>query len=315
MLLFRKITKSIIEKPTFALLILICLSCQTQNDQSEAADFFLRGNLLVQNKEFEKAVKMYNEALEKKPDFVDALNNKGMAYLKLNNAEEALIAFEKALSIEPNYTPALFNRSEALFLSKDYKQCISDLEEVKKTYKDTFYVYTSLGNAFVKLNQQNLAFENYNKAIALNPKSEESYINRGVLNFEKNNLEAAIKDYKKAIELNPNNANALNNLGLALIKIKDYNNALLVIDKSLTFDAGNPFYINNKAFLMLKLNKNDEAQKLAEKSLRIDDTNPYAYRNLGIAFFNKKDFKNAKLNLEKALALKSDIEETREYLK
>ena len=59
-----------------------------------------------------------------KPDYVDALNNKGRAFYKLENYNEAIECYDKALAIKPDYELALNNKRLAqkkLGESKDNK--------------------------------------------------------------------------------------------------------------------------------------------------------------------------------------------------
>jgi len=47
------------------------------------------------------------------------------------------------------------------------------------------------------------ALANYTKAIQLRPDYARAYYNRGLVKFNKNDLEGALADFTKAIELNP----------------------------------------------------------------------------------------------------------------
>ncbi|TAE92950.1 MAG: tetratricopeptide repeat protein, partial [Runella slithyformis] len=81
---------------TFYLLPFIFFSCYEQKE-SEAAQFFLKGNLQLQTRNYENAIRYYNEAIEKKPDFADAYCNRGIAYLKQEKIQTAFDDFNKAI--------------------------------------------------------------------------------------------------------------------------------------------------------------------------------------------------------------------------
>ena len=70
----------------------------------------------------EEAIKWYDKALEIKPDFVDALYNKGLALYDLGKPEEAIKWYDKALEIKPDFVDALYNKGLALDSLKKKKK-------------------------------------------------------------------------------------------------------------------------------------------------------------------------------------------------
>ena len=56
----------------------------------------------------------YNKALSIKPEYADAYNNMGNALKDRGNLEEAVQAYNKALSIKPEYADAYYNLGSAL---------------------------------------------------------------------------------------------------------------------------------------------------------------------------------------------------------
>jgi tetratricopeptide (TPR) repeat protein len=62
----------------------LSLTVSCSNDRTdEAAQFFLRGNVQLQKREYREAIRYYSEALDKKPDFADAYNNRGLAKFEM----------------------------------------------------------------------------------------------------------------------------------------------------------------------------------------------------------------------------------------
>ena len=69
-----------------------------------------RGNALQDLKRPEEALASYDKALAIRPDYAEALSNRGLALQDLKRPEEALASYDKALAIRPDYPEALFNR-------------------------------------------------------------------------------------------------------------------------------------------------------------------------------------------------------------
>jgi tetratricopeptide (TPR) repeat protein len=79
----------------------------------------------------ESSIKKFVAATQKNPRLVQAWGNLGYAYRKTGKYDDALTAYDKALALEPNYTPAIEYRGEA-YLG------LNRLEDVKSSYMDLF---------------------------------------------------------------------------------------------------------------------------------------------------------------------------------
>jgi tetratricopeptide (TPR) repeat protein len=64
----------------------------------------------------EEAIASYDKALEIKPDYHEAWNNRGNALGDLGRLEEAIASYDKALEIKPDYHEAWYNRGIALVI-------------------------------------------------------------------------------------------------------------------------------------------------------------------------------------------------------
>src|SRR5262249_9691303 len=71
--------------------------------------------------------------------------------------------------------------------------------------------YNNRGNAYTSQGQYDLAMDDYNKSINLDPNYARPLNNRGVAHKRKGELDLALKDFEAAINLDPNYADALVN--------------------------------------------------------------------------------------------------------
>jgi lipoprotein NlpI len=114
----------------------------------------------------------------------------------------ALEAFDTAMSIDPKYAPAYYNRGVAKLLQHD-------LDE---------------------------AFEDFSKSIELDPNYKEAYFQRGCLEGRQGNFDAAIADFNVDIKLDPKYALAHYNLGHATYFKGDLDGTLADLDDALKLD-------------------------------------------------------------------------------
>ncbi len=78
-----------------------------------------------------------------------------------------------------------------------------------------FVAYLNRGSAFQKIGRADLAIEDLNTAIAINPNYYEAYYDRGLAFAAQGSLDRAVKDFDEALALNPAFDPAYNNRGAA----------------------------------------------------------------------------------------------------
>jgi len=127
------------------------------------------------------------------------------------------------------------------------------------------------------------AIADYDKAIEINPKVTNSYINRSNARLMKNDLRGAIKDLNQAIIIRPHFANAYLLRGFARLELNDYASALRDFDQCIKLDPANANAFNNRGIIKQKLEDFRGAITDYNMALQIDPTQANAYMNRGIA--------------------------------
>ena len=101
MVLFRLIkAKEVVLLITLAILISIDAICQSHN--KKALRLFELGTDNVRNREYEKAVRNFSEALMIEPGFLEAYENRGVAKYYLKDKKGAIEDYTIALRINQN---------------------------------------------------------------------------------------------------------------------------------------------------------------------------------------------------------------------
>ena len=91
---------------------------------------------MLMEKKYLRAIKSFDKSIKIKPDFWQAINNKGLAYFEKNNINQSIKLFEKAISIKDNAEPLLGLASSLRI--KDIKLAIQLAK--KALVKDPKYV-------------------------------------------------------------------------------------------------------------------------------------------------------------------------------
>jgi tetratricopeptide (TPR) repeat protein len=201
------------------------------------------------------------------------------------------------------------------FSFKTYARCgvwkndMTLWNNVISQYQTIENAYNSRGKLFAGEKRNVEAFNDFNKAIELNPNYFQAYYNRAILFMNEKRIDEALIDFNKTIQLNPNYFLAYNNRGLLFMNEKRIDEALNDFNKIIEL---NPNYFqayNNRGLLFMNEKRNDEALNDFNKAIQLNPYFPLAFFNRGILFYNEKKYNEAISNYTKAIALKTDYAE------
>lgn len=85
--------------------------------------WYTLGNEHAKNDDNEDALVAYDKVLEIDPNHVSAWNNKGIILSRLKRFEESIICYDKAIEINPEYANAWYNKANAL---RNFAQSLID---------------------------------------------------------------------------------------------------------------------------------------------------------------------------------------------
>ena len=96
----------------------------------------------------------------------------------MNNYEKALVDFNTAIKLNPQYEAAFTNRGIVWMEKKDYEKAKKDFDMALQLNPQSIPALFNRGNARAKLNQEYFAaLEDYEKVLALDPKYEGAHKN------------------------------------------------------------------------------------------------------------------------------------------
>lgn len=301
------INKALLCYSVLLFFLVLTSSCGSQ-DKKDAADFFLKGNVALSQKNYAEALRLYDEAIAKNEEFSDAYLNKAISLSKLNRLADAYEILTEALTIDPTLAQANLVRAEiGLDLGK-LREARADLQQIEKQYKDSTRFYLVRGNLRQSESNTSQALADYDQALKLDIRNMEAYVNRGAIYYQMQKLDLAETDFKSALVLEKAQPQALNNLGLIETKREHWDSALSYFDQVLGKNPADALAQNNKAFVLLHQGKNKEAFDLIHSSLEILPENGYALRNLGMYYEKISDAANALLYYNKAIDLAQPVD-------
>lgn len=173
-------------------------------------------------KEFDKAIEFYEEAIDLDSNESMYHSDKGLAQLKLDDFNGAVLACERAIEINPDYVSAYINRSAAYIELKKWNWALDDLlqaQSMKPTNKERAYIHANLSTIYVNSSEYEKALRNANLAIELYKEISWAYRNRAFIYMIQNNADDAIEDINSGLELDSEDPYLWMYKGLLVIKV------------------------------------------------------------------------------------------------
>lgn len=95
--------------------------------------------------------------------------NRGSEYRRRGNFDLAIIDYNRAIELNPNYPLAYYNRGLLYFDNNNYDLAILDYSRALELDSNNYDIYYNRGIAYYKLGNLDLAFNDFTQVIELNP--------------------------------------------------------------------------------------------------------------------------------------------------
>jgi protein O-GlcNAc transferase len=264
--------------------------------------------ILHKKGKLKEAENLYKSILESSSNNFEVIHYIGIVKIQLKQFEEAIVWFNRAISINPNNHSVFNNLGVCYRELKKYNEALNNFNTALKIKPDYAEVYNNLGIIYRFLENYNEAIKNYNEAIKLKPDYAEAYNNLGLIYLKQEKFERAKNLFEQATKLKPSYSEAYNNLGNVYKNLKNYNYSIKYYTLALKFKKNYFEAINNLGIIYLNQEQYDESKSLFEQAINIKPDYTEAINNLGLVFLKLKDFKKAKINIDKAIILKDNFQ-------
>jgi tetratricopeptide (TPR) repeat protein len=247
-----------------------------------------------------------DRALSLRPDFVEALVNRGIALYGLKRFGEALADYDRAIALRPGYADALVNRGNALGRLQRHEEALASYNNALKSQPAHVEALVSRAATLHELRQYGEALRSYDRALALRPDDSDMLLNRGVTLHELKRPAEALNSYDRALVIDPNNVDALTNRGLALHDLGRYGEALASHERALALQPDHAAALSNRGVTLHRLGRLDEALASYDRALCLQPDYVDALVNRGVTLHGLTRFDEAMASYDRAIALQTD---------
>jgi serine/threonine protein kinase len=182
----------------------------------------------------------------------------------LQKHDEALVAFEQAIRLDPNDALAYYNKGVALNELKRYEEALAAFEQAIRLDPNENTTYTNKGAALTRFSS--LYYElGHERAIRLDP-------NFAPVLEDFKRYDETLVIYPRAIRVDPGLAIVYYNKGVALTSLKRYDEALVAYEQAIYLDPKLAIAYFGKGNALSNLGKSGEAEQAYEKAHQLGFT-------------------------------------------
>ncbi len=271
----------------------------------------------------DKALSIYQKMVSADSSLYEPWYNMGVIYLKRKDANNAVMANEKALGIRPDEPFALNNLGRGYEMQGRFAMAGDCYARASKAEKANMVFAHNAGSAYAMAKSDELAIQYIEKSISLGDKDNnivlvlaelyarqgkfekamslyemagksvndraDMWFNMGVLKQKGGDMAGAEECYRKALDLKPDDLDANQNLAFIFLETKRYSDAIPYFEK---VSGANPSSVDakiNLSALYFQTGRSQDAEKLWREILKIDSKRTDIRLNLANVLWNRGD--------------------------
>jgi serine/threonine protein kinase len=278
----------------------------------KTADLLVEGDRLIELQKYDEAVGVFDRALVKEPNSIEAWNGRGRAQLKLNRYDMAIASFDKATSIDPRSFTAWFSKGEALASETRFAEASEAFKEALQIQPESFVTLNRYGFTLLSLEKYSEALAVYQKAIKIKQDDPETWLHRGLALGKLERYSEALGSFEKVLEIKPDDARALMGKGLALNGLKKYPQAIASFSKAIEVQPDLAQAWLGKGKALQAQGQHENALIDFEKAKNLVPDNPEIWNAAGESLFRLQRYREALVKFEEAVRLKPDFQVARD---
>jgi tetratricopeptide (TPR) repeat protein len=278
--------------------------------------------VLSDEEKIHKAMHHYNKAIQMRPDYANAYNNRGTIYIKLGNTQLAIEDFNQAIRLRPDYVNAYINRGLSNFLMDGQGMFPLCLDFTKAcALGNCKWLDNMKGKGFCrgrKAEQEKFCLDARKACVSgdctmlefarghgicTGPDKEPIYNNRRINYTKQDQQKIAVDDFYQDIHLKPNNAYDFHNRGINFSKRGKYKTAIEDFNQAIRLKPDFVDAYNNRGLTYFRDGQNQPAIDDFNRAILLKPDLVSAFINRGAAYFISNKEEPGCLDAQKACSL------------
>jgi len=143
-----------------------CVPSKAEPDAKALEHYHLAGDYVTQGK-MDLAIEQYTKAISIDPEYAAAYFDRGIAFQGIGDYDRAIADYTQAIDLDPEYASSYYHRGVVYYYQGDLDKAISDLEKATELDSSYALAYAVSGQVYFELGEVELAIANYENALEL----------------------------------------------------------------------------------------------------------------------------------------------------
>ncbi|WP_232103360.1 tetratricopeptide repeat protein [Gimesia algae] len=248
-----------------------------------------RGNCFLSLQKYSEAIQDYTQALQWIKDSWELYSWRGYCFARIGKEQQANADYKRALELNPFDTAIKQNpeditsyqqRGNLYYDAGQYQNALNDFSKFEETSELTAEILVCRGYCYLNLGEISLAKAEFQKAHSMNaygdaikkdPLNSSHFLERGFLNYYREDYQQALHDFTHAWKLGEQSEELLPFRGAAYMKLHEYTKAKQDYETAIQNHPDSPHAYNGLAWLLATCP--DETFRDGKRSLKLAKRN------------------------------------------
>lgn len=232
------------------------------------------GGLYFDNRKYEEAVKVMDEAIDLFPDDFTINLILGLSLAQLDKHSDAKPYLKKSVELNPNDLTSLSSYAFTLSQLKENELAVNYLKQALKINPDDVNLLGTLGMIYDAMKNWTVCDSVYQRALQID--SLNALVNNNYaysLSEREERLDDALKMVRVAVDADSDNTSYLDTIGWVYYKLGNYSEAKNYLEKAIEIGGEKSVMLDHLGDVMFKLGEIQKAKSLWQKAFDLDSTN------------------------------------------
>ncbi len=245
-----------------------------------------QGNTALEEKRYDEALALFEQALVTEPENPDALYGKATSLWRQKRYDEALVACEAGLAVTPTTSRLWHRKGSVLGDMGNHSDALLAFAKAIELDPTDAKPWTQKGNVLWALGCHTEALEAFDGAIARNDEADVAWNGRGNALYDLGRYTEALEAFDSAISRNGESIAPWNGRGSTLAQLRRYAEALEAFDGAIAREATNAILWDGRGNVLGSLGRYTEALKAYDEAIALDPKNPNPWNGKGNVLFS-----------------------------
>ncbi|CAD8102037.1 unnamed protein product [Paramecium primaurelia] len=250
---------------------------------------------LLKKQQYTQAIESLDKLIEQNRNLADAQYLKGLAYLGLNDLQQALIYCKAATDIDTHHYHALAEIANIYTLERKYEEALTIFHKLVELNEKSFEGNFGIGFINLMLNNFEIADPYFKKALTIKGKDKAALLNYGHLLIGQQRFDEGLQYYEEALKVDPKYADAINAITNMYLRQKKYEQLFEFLDSAgdQSITKIKSVVLNCKSQAYYGLKQFDKSIKYCQEVLEYDPNNIDSLYGMGMCLYHNNQLHKA----------------------